>query len=283
MLFGGGQVLEDLRPYFDLYAENIFHIGPPGHASASADPQLHRLRQCRGLVRLRSRPDGLDLPQAIRSSAAGGRRHARSPRTGPLAGDFRRMSLANARRTSAITRWLEEQGCRASWPKPCTDLPAGGAVSGTTAGPAPPSSGLEAVTGVEARVAATGGRATSFAASAGALDGGRGGGPRRPRARPARGFARGLAGGCGPRANSISIRSASTTERWRTVVRPMAPKRHSAMEDAAVTRGDGEMHQADRLARRGAAGAGDAGDRHREINVGLLQRADRHLESRSPC
>ena len=36
-----------------------------------------------------------------------------------------------------------------------------------------------------------------------------------------------LTGGCGPRASSISMRSASTTERWRTVVRPIAPKRNS--------------------------------------------------------
>ena len=32
---------------------------------------------------------------------------------------------------------------------------------------------------------------------------------------------------CGPRASSISMRSASTTERARTVVRPIAPKRYS--------------------------------------------------------
>src|SRR5438045_3048439 len=38
---------------------------------------------------------------------------------------------------------------------------------------------------------------------------------------------RGFADACGPRASSISMRSASTTERWRTVVRPIAPKRIS--------------------------------------------------------
>jgi coenzyme Q-binding protein COQ10 len=38
---------------------------------------------------------------------------------------------------------------------------------------------------------------------------------------------RGLAGACGPRASSINIRRASTTERWRTALRPIAPKRHS--------------------------------------------------------
>src|SRR6202035_3924492 len=40
---------------------------------------------------------------------------------------------------------------------------------------------------------------------------------------------RDLAGVCGPRAISISMRSASTTERWRTALRPMAPKRHSRL------------------------------------------------------
>src|SRR5665213_4391484 len=38
---------------------------------------------------------------------------------------------------------------------------------------------------------------------------------------------RGFAGACGPRASSISMRSASTTERCRTALRPIAPKRHS--------------------------------------------------------
>ena len=33
VLFGGeSDLLEDLRPYFELYAENIFHIGQLGHA-----------------------------------------------------------------------------------------------------------------------------------------------------------------------------------------------------------------------------------------------------------
>src|SRR6266404_4351094 len=38
---------------------------------------------------------------------------------------------------------------------------------------------------------------------------------------------RGFASAYGPRASSISILSASTTERWRTTLRPTAPKRHS--------------------------------------------------------
>src|SRR5947207_4276402 len=38
---------------------------------------------------------------------------------------------------------------------------------------------------------------------------------------------RGFASACGPRASSISILNASTTERWRTALRPTARKRHS--------------------------------------------------------
>ena len=49
-----------------------------------------------------------------------------------------------------------------------------------------------------------------------------------------------------------------------------------AVDDAAVARGDGEMHETDRLAGRGAAGTGNAGNGDGEINAGTLQRADRH-------
>ena len=48
------------------------------------------------------------------------------------------------------------------------------------------------------------------------------------------------------------------------------------MQYPAVAGGDREVHQPDRLARRGAAGAGNACDRDRQIDAGLLQRADRH-------
>ena len=50
-----------------------------------------------------------------------------------------------------------------------------------------------------------------------------------------------------------------------------------AVKNAAVARRYGKMHQTYRLARRGAAGAGDAGDGDGEIDAGTLQRADRHL------
>ena len=56
-----------------------------------------------------------------------------------------------------------------------------------------------------------------------------------------------------------------------------------AMDDAAVARGDGKMHEADRFAGHGAAGPGDAGDGDGQIDAGAFQRTDRHLRWRSPC
>src|SRR5215472_6468764 len=52
------------------------------------------------------------------------------------------------------------------------------------------------------------------------------------------------------------------------------------VNDPSVACGDREMHQANGLSRRGAAGAGDASDRNRQIDTGALQRADRHLRRR---
>jgi len=48
------------------------------------------------------------------------------------------------------------------------------------------------------------------------------------------------------------------------------------VQDLAVARGDREMNQADRLARRGAAGTCDAGNGYREIDAGFFQGANRH-------
>jgi len=49
-----------------------------------------------------------------------------------------------------------------------------------------------------------------------------------------------------------------------------------AVDDAAIARGDGEMHETDRLAGRGAAGAGNAGDGNRKIDAGTLKRTNCH-------
>ena len=60
------------------------------------------------------------------------------------------------------------------------------------------------------------------------------------------------------------------------------------VSDAAVACSDRQMHQSDRLARRRAAGSGDAGDRNRQINIGMFERAERHcgrsfLADRAEC
>src|SRR3569623_2698948 len=56
-----------------------------------------------------------------------------------------------------------------------------------------------------------------------------------------------------------------------------APNRTEAlfmMHDAPVARRDREVNESDLLARRSAAGACDAGDGHREINIGMFKRAE---------
>jgi hypothetical protein len=60
-----------------------------------------------------------------------------------------------------------------------------------------------------------------------------------------------------------------------------APDRAEAllvMGDAAVSCGDGEMHETDRLARCRATRSGDAGDSDREINIGMFECAERHSD-----
>ena len=78
VLYGGdAELLEDLRPYFDCYAENIFHIGPKGHAIRLK--LIHNfiafanvLSWCEGFAL--AAKDGIDLDQAIAIiSAAGGK------------------------------------------------------------------------------------------------------------------------------------------------------------------------------------------------------------------
>ena len=46
--------------------------------------------------------------------------------------------------------------------------------------------------------------------------------------------------------------------------------------DVAIARCDGEMHQPHGLARRCAAGTGDARDRNRKIDIGVFECAERH-------
>jgi hypothetical protein len=49
-----------------------------------------------------------------------------------------------------------------------------------------------------------------------------------------------------------------------------------AVNEIAAARPRGEMHEPDRLVGGAAAGPGNAGDRHREIGIGMAERAAHH-------
>jgi len=118
VLFGGERdLLDDLRPYFELYAENIFHIGPLGHAIRIK--LIHNYiafanvaAWCEGFAL--AAKDGLDLSQVIGIISAAGAKSGMLDLYGQatLDGDFTPlMSLANARKdVRYYARWLEEAG-----------------------------------------------------------------------------------------------------------------------------------------------------------------------------
>jgi 2-hydroxy-3-oxopropionate reductase len=118
VLFGGeGDLLDDLRPYFELYAENIFHIGPLGHAIRLK--LIHNYiafanvaAWCEGFAL--AAKDGLDLSQLISIISAAGGKSGMLDLYGQatLDGDFTPlMSLANARKdVRYYARWLEDAG-----------------------------------------------------------------------------------------------------------------------------------------------------------------------------
>ena len=118
VLFGGdGELLHELRPFFDSYAENVFHIGPAGHAIRLK--LIHNyiafanvLSWCEGFAL--AAKDGLDLRQAIDIISAAGGRSGMLDLYGQLTleRDFTPwMSLANARKdVRYYARWLEEAG-----------------------------------------------------------------------------------------------------------------------------------------------------------------------------
>jgi 2-hydroxy-3-oxopropionate reductase len=118
VLFGGeSRLLDDLRPYFELYAENIFHIGPLGHAIRLK--LIHNYiafanvaAWCEGFAL--AAKDGLDLTQLIGIISAAGARSGMLDLYGQatLDGDFTPlMSLANARKdVRYYARWMEDAG-----------------------------------------------------------------------------------------------------------------------------------------------------------------------------
>ena len=118
VLYGGeADLLAELRPYFERYAENIFHIGPLGHAIRLK--LIHNYiafanvaAWCEGFAL--AAKDGLDLKQLITIISAAGGKSGMLDLYGQatLDGDFTPlMSLANARKdVRYYARWLEDAG-----------------------------------------------------------------------------------------------------------------------------------------------------------------------------
>jgi 3-hydroxyisobutyrate dehydrogenase-like beta-hydroxyacid dehydrogenase len=118
VLYGGSaEVLERLRPVFACYAENVFHIGPSGHAIKLK--LIHNyicfanvLSWCEGFAL--AAKEGLDLSRAIEIISAAGGRSGMLELYGKstLERDFRPlMSLSNAEKdVRYYARWLEQAG-----------------------------------------------------------------------------------------------------------------------------------------------------------------------------
>lgn len=118
ILFGGDEaLLEELRPTFDHYAENIFHVGPAGHAIRLK--LIHNFIAfanvasfCEGFA-LAAR-EGLDMSKVIGIISAAGGKSGMMDLYGEktLQRDFTPyMSLANAQKdVRYYTEWLSDAG-----------------------------------------------------------------------------------------------------------------------------------------------------------------------------
>lgn len=118
ILFGGEEaLLEELRPTFDCYAENIFHVGPAGHAIRLK--LIHNFIAfanvaafCEGFA-LAAR-EGLDMSKVISIISAAGGKSGMMDLYGEktLQRDFTpHMSLANAQKdVRYYTEWLGDAG-----------------------------------------------------------------------------------------------------------------------------------------------------------------------------
>ena len=118
VLFGGDpDLLDRLRPIFDCYAENLFHVGPAGHAIRLK--LIHNYiafanvaSWCEGFA-LAAR-EGLDMGKVIDIISAAGGRSGMMDLYGEatLKRDFTpHMSLANAQKdVRYYAHWLEEAG-----------------------------------------------------------------------------------------------------------------------------------------------------------------------------
>jgi 3-hydroxyisobutyrate dehydrogenase-like beta-hydroxyacid dehydrogenase len=118
ILFGGDEnLLEQLRPLFDTYAENIFHVGPAGHAIRLK--LIHNYIAfanvaafCEGFA-LAAR-EGLDMSKVIGIISAAGGKSGMMDLYGEmtLRRDFTpHMSLSNAQKdVRYYAEWLERAG-----------------------------------------------------------------------------------------------------------------------------------------------------------------------------
>ncbi|GHD43403.1 3-hydroxyisobutyrate dehydrogenase [Thalassobaculum fulvum] len=118
VLFGGeAALLDELRPVFECYAENVFHVGPSGHAIRLK--LIHNFIAfanvaafCEGFA-LAAR-EGLDMTKVIGIISAAGGKSGMMDLYGEktLRRDFAPyMSLANAQKdVKYYARWLEEAG-----------------------------------------------------------------------------------------------------------------------------------------------------------------------------
>ena len=118
VLFGGDEALLDrLRPLFGTYAENVFHVGPAGHAVRLK--LIHNYiafanvaSWCEGFAL--AAKEGLDMTKVIGIISAAGGRSGMMDLYGEmtLRRDFTaHMSLANAQKdVRYYARWLEEAG-----------------------------------------------------------------------------------------------------------------------------------------------------------------------------
>ncbi|MEM5582662.1 NAD(P)-dependent oxidoreductase [Roseibium sp. AS2] len=118
ILFGGSEALLDrLRPIFDTYAENIFHVGPAGHAIRLK--LIHNYIAfanvasfCEGFAL--AAKEGLDMTKVIGIISAAGGKSGMMDLYGEmtLRRDFTpHMSLANAQKdVRYYAEWLESAG-----------------------------------------------------------------------------------------------------------------------------------------------------------------------------
>ncbi len=118
VLFGGEEaLLERLRPVFDAYAENIFHVGPVGHATRLK--LIHNYiafanvaTWCEGFAL--AAHEGLDMSKVIGIISAAGGKSGMMDLYGEatLKRDFTpHMSLSNAQKdVRYYAEWIEQAG-----------------------------------------------------------------------------------------------------------------------------------------------------------------------------